>query len=142
MSIATPNLIKAFLGVNVHPANLSILNADGERKYTGDDAVRDALLAGEEYIRSSTHIIEEIVDAGRILMISSPLKVDLNIEGSFEGKEWDYRTDKNQDQLKKIGDHIIFPKTIFDIAQGRYSKDDKGMLYFDGTPIPNGLKLN
>ena len=47
MSIATDLLINAFLGVNVHPADLSVMNGD-RRKYTGDHAVRDAILAGEE----------------------------------------------------------------------------------------------
>ncbi len=46
MSIATKPLIDAFLGINVHPADLSIKDGD-QRKYTGDHAVRDAILQGE-----------------------------------------------------------------------------------------------
>jgi folate-dependent phosphoribosylglycinamide formyltransferase PurN len=33
--------------VNVHPEDLSILTPDGKRRYTGDHAVADAILAGE-----------------------------------------------------------------------------------------------
>src|SRR3989344_5714406 len=40
MSIATPVLINSFLGVNVHPADLSAMNGD-KIKYTGAHAVRD-----------------------------------------------------------------------------------------------------
>ena len=40
--------------VNVHPADLSITRTDGVRKYVGDNAVRDAILSGEKYLRAST----------------------------------------------------------------------------------------
>ena len=45
MSIASKILIDAYLGINVHPADLSIMDGD-KRKYTGDHAVRDAILSG------------------------------------------------------------------------------------------------
>lgn len=141
MSVATKPLIKVFLGINVHPADLSVLNPDGSRKYTGDNAVRDAILAGEKYIRSTTHIIEEKVDYGKILMISRPLKVKLgknfNPDDTCLVKKVE---EENQNRLKETGDWIIFPKTLLYMAEGRYSKD-KDKLYFDGKAIPNGLKL-
>ena len=40
--------------INVHPADLSIKNSAGKRKYTGDHAVLDAIIAGEPVLRSST----------------------------------------------------------------------------------------
>ena len=76
MSIATDPLINSFFGVNVHPADLRIM--DGEkRKYTGFHALRDSIVAGEKELRATTHIIEPEVDNGKILMISSPLKVEI-----------------------------------------------------------------
>lgn len=138
MSIATKPLIDAFLGINVHPADLSVLNAEGKRKYTGDHAVMDAIIAGEKYIRSTTHIIEEKVDGGRILMISEPVAVEQTNPDAQNMKEF---ADKHQNELKEKGDWMIFPKTLEYIAKGRYSKDFNGNLYFDGKPIPYGLKL-
>lgn len=127
MSIATKPLIDAFLGVNVHPADLSV-EEHGKRKYTGSHAVRDAILAGEKYISATTHIIEEEVDYGRLLMVSKPLKV-------VEGDE-----SVNQERLKEAGDWVIFPKTLEFIALGRFEEDCEGKLYFDGKAIPKGLK--
>lgn len=129
MKIATDPLIKAFLGVNVHPADLSIMEGD-KRKYTGDHAVRDAIKAGETEIRATTHLIEPEVDYGRILMISPPVLV--NPDSSF---------DENQDRLKEKGDWVIFPQTLEWLADGRYSQDEKGNLHFDSEPIPNGVRL-
>jgi folate-dependent phosphoribosylglycinamide formyltransferase PurN len=40
--------------VNVHPADLSLLDPEGKRKYVGDHAVLDAIASGEKELRSST----------------------------------------------------------------------------------------
>ena len=138
MSIATAPLMDAFLGVNVHPADLSIMDG-GWRKYTGDNAVLDAILGGEPELRSSTHIIEPEVDGGRLLMVSRPLKVVLPRGfASFAGPEV---ANGHQERLKKVGDWDIFPKTLQYLAEGRYSKDSEGSLYFDGDSIPEGVRL-
>ena len=130
MSIVTDRLIEVFLGVNVHPADLSIMNGD-KRKYTGAHAVRDAIFAGEKQLRATTHIVESKVDYGRILMISQSVIVNPNLN-----------PDENQSKLKESGDWIIFPRTLECIANGRYSRDEKGNLFLDDGPIPFGLKLD
>ena len=40
--------------VNVHPADLSITSEDGSRRFVGDDAVIDAIAAGQTELRAST----------------------------------------------------------------------------------------
>jgi phosphoribosylglycinamide formyltransferase-1 len=143
MSIATEPLIEAFIGINVHPADLSIENPDGTRKYTGDHAVRDAILAGERTLRSSTHLIEPEVDGGRLLMISAPMEVMLLPEWDLSRAE-DLKAAEsyNQERLKKAGDWVIFPRTIEEIARGGFQWDESGNLYHRGRPIPKGLKLD
>src|SRR3989344_1453044 len=141
MSIVTTPLIKAFLGANVHPADLVIKEGD-RRKYTGDNAVRDAILARETQLRSSMHIVEEKVDYGKILMRSAPLQIILP-EG-FDPNDEDLVTrvaQEHQERLKQVGDWEIFPKTLLYMAEGRYARDAQGNLYFDGSPIPQGLSL-
>lgn len=146
MSIATPPLINAFLGVNVHPADLTIMNGN-KRKYAGSHAVRDAILAGEKQLRATTHIIEQELDSGRVLMVSSPLEVSLGrfnstSPTSLTSKEHaELMVNTHQNRLKEIGDWIIFPKTLEYLAQGRYAQDEQGNLYFDNRFIPNGIRL-
>lgn len=65
--------------INVHPANLSIKGANGKPKYTGDDAVRLAIEAGEKSTSSTIHFVEKEVDCGEIIYISNPLPIE---EGS------------------------------------------------------------
>ena len=50
-------------------------------------------------------------------------------------------SDAHQNRLKEAGDWIIFPRTLEHLADGRYSQDEQGNLYFDGQPIPHGLSI-
>jgi len=141
MALASPVLVNHFIGVNVHPADLSIKNEKGKRKYTGDNAVREALFARERELRASTHIIDKEVDHGPILMISSPIST--NLPQNFQDlSEENLRNviDSHQNALKEVGDWDIFPKTLQYMADGKYARDEKGSSYFNGNPIPNGVR--
>ncbi len=135
MRKATSAFVNSFLGVNVHPADLTLRNPDGKPRYRGEHVVRDALQAGEKTIKSTTHIVAEKVDCGSILMVSEPLDVKYPIPGDVIDRIANYY----QDALKAKGDWVIFPKTLEYIADGRFARDEKGNLYFDGKPIPDGL---
>lgn len=142
MSLATPVLFNTYLGVNVHPANLRIVNGFGERVFTGDNAVYDAIIAGQKEIRSTTHIVEEQADQGKILMVSAPVKVELPENFDYTDKELTQRVaDNHQDQLKEKGDWVIFPQTLEYIATGRFAFDDKRNLYFNEQCMPAGIRL-
>lgn len=71
MSIVSPFLLYCYTTINVHPANLTILDENGKRKFVGKDPVRDAILAGEDSIRSTVHLVNEKVDDGAVLMVSA-----------------------------------------------------------------------
>ena len=138
MLIATPVLVNSILGVNVHPANLSI-EEHGVRKYTGADAVAKAIRAGEKELRSTTHIMTEKVDDGPLIFISPPLPVELPPNFDKDNLEMVARiSGEHKDKLKKVGDHIIFPRTVLDTALGRIAKDETGLMYYDGKAIPYG----
>ncbi|MFO7984703.1 MAG: formyltransferase family protein [Desulfatiglandaceae bacterium] len=129
--------------VNVHPADLSILRADGRRKFVGDHAVRDAILAGETTLRASTLWVDEGVDTGPLLMVSDPLPVHLP-EPLEELIKHEARllevVDAHQERLKAVGDWKIFPKTIEMIARGRFALDETSRVYVDQTPVPDGYR--
>ncbi len=129
--------------VNVHPADLSILAQNGERKYVGDNAVFDAIAAGETTLRSSTLWTDQGVDTGPLLMVSDPLQVKL--PDSFESIVRDKQkliqvAEAHQDRLKEVGDWKIFPQTIEMIARGRFALDESNNVYVDGDPVPQGFR--
>ena len=129
--------------VNVHPADLSITTSDGRRKYVGDNAVRDAIVQGEGFLRSSTLWTDQGVDTGPLLMVSEPLRVELpeSLDRLMKDSEQLSKTvDSHQERLKEVGDWKIFPRTIEMIAEGRFAFDEKNRVYVDGNPVPAGYR--
>ncbi len=129
--------------VNVHPADLSILGEDGRRKYVGDHAVRDAISAGERVLHASTLWTDDGVDTGPVLMVSDPLPVALPepLEDLLRHPAMlAHVVDDHQEQLKKVGDWKIFPRTIELIARGRFAFDALGQVHLDGAPVPRGVR--
>jgi len=130
--------------VNVHPADLSVLNPDGTRRFVGDHAVRDAIAAGEKELRASTLWTDQGVDTGPLLMVSDPVQVALSepVEALRSDPDRLARAaDEHQERLKEMGDWIIFPRTVEMIARGRFALDEQSRVYVDGEPVPNGYRL-
>ncbi|MBW2261915.1 MAG: formyl transferase [Deltaproteobacteria bacterium] len=141
MSIASPILTTTYVGVNVHPADLSI-KEHGHRKYVGDHAVRDAILAGEKTISATTHLVSDEVDGGRLLMISRPVQVRVPPGADLGDASLLARVEiENQDRLKEAGDWVVFPETLRYMAEGRYTVGEQGRLFLDGEAIPAGYRL-
>ncbi len=129
--------------VNVHPADLSICSSDGTRKYVGDNAVYDAILAGEKSIRASTLWTDEGVDTGPLLVVSDPLSVELPKAPDVLVKDRQNFlniVDEHQERLKEAGDWKIFPLTIEMIARGRFALDEDNRVYVDGELLPAGYR--
>jgi len=129
--------------INVHPADLSILNSKGKRKYVGDNAVVDAIIAGEKLLRSSTIWTDRGLDTGPLLMVSDPVKVQLPepLESLVADRDKLLRVaEEHQNKLKEIGDWKIFPITIEMIARGRFALDEEERVYVDGQPVPKGYR--
>lgn len=129
--------------INVHPADLSLLNSVGKRRYVGDHAVLDAILSGEKSLRSSTIWTDQGVDTGPLLMISKPLGVEIPepLESLAKNRESLMKiVGEYQERLKREGDWKIFPRTIEIIARGRFALDEENQVYIDGHPIPEGYR--
>jgi folate-dependent phosphoribosylglycinamide formyltransferase PurN len=129
--------------INVHPADLSILNSKGKRKYVGDNAVVDAIAAGEKLLRSSTIWTDRGLDTGPLLMVSDPVRVQLPepLESLVSDREKLLSVaEEHQNRLKEAGDWKIFPTTIEMIARGRFAFDEEKRVYVDGQPVPEGYR--
>jgi folate-dependent phosphoribosylglycinamide formyltransferase PurN len=129
--------------INVHPADLSILNAKGKRKYAGDNAVVDAIIAGEKLLRSSTIWTDRGLDTGPLLMVSDPVRVQLteSLDSLVSDREKLLKVaEEHQNRLKEAGDWKIFPITIEMIARGRFAFDEEDRVYVDGQPVPKGYR--
>jgi folate-dependent phosphoribosylglycinamide formyltransferase PurN len=129
--------------VNVHPADLSICTPEGTRKFVGDNAVHDAILAGETSLRASTLWTDEGVDSGPLLMVSDSIPVKLSGKPDVlaqDKKGFSSVVDEHQNRLKEAGDWKIFPLTIEMMARGRFALDQENRVYVDGQPVPQGYR--
>ena len=77
MQIVTDPLLDEYYPriINVHPADLTIEEEDS-RKYVGDDAVFDAVNSGEDFLRSTVHVVNECIDQGPVLILSRKFPVE------------------------------------------------------------------
>ena len=129
--------------VNVHPADLSLTGPDGARSFVGDDAVMDAIKAGQDELRSSTLFTDLGVDSGPLLMVSDPIPVELPAplaELKADPVRLRAVADQHQERLKEAGDWVVFPRTIQLIAQGRLGLTSEGVATLDGAPRPGGVR--
>lgn len=129
--------------INVHPADLSLMGPDGRRRFVGDDAVLDAIAAGQGELRSSTLFTDLGVDSGPLLMVSDPLPVELPAplnELKADPARLRQVADEHQERLKEAGDWVVFPLTIELIALGRLGLDQDGVAWLDGQPHPAGVR--
>ncbi|MEK6890178.1 MAG: formyltransferase family protein [Nanoarchaeota archaeon] len=139
MRKVTQPLLSHYTLINVHPADLSKVDAAGKRIYTGDKAVAKSLLAGERELRSTVHLVNKDVDQGPILMISDSVNVQEDVSAFGDEVFLKERADHYQVLLKEKGDLVIFPKVLENIARGRYGLDIEGRLYFNGKLAPKGI---
>ena len=87
MRIISEPLLGSVPIINVHPADLRILDKRGKPKYTGDDAVTDAINAGETETCSTIHLVTKEIDGGPIITVSDPLRVIPGIDPKVHQEE-------------------------------------------------------
>jgi hypothetical protein len=164
-------LCRSFLFVNVHPGDLRVNDERGRRSYAGLGWVptAKALLAGERFVYSSTHLVTPQLDGGPIARVSRPVPVELppgatpgNLlpKGAALGdliRDIRYNLGRRygeallythsrmlQEKLKERGDWVEFPVTVQRLAElllaGRLVLDPAGSVRLDGEP-PRDLFL-
>ena len=168
--VVGPRLCGSFLIANVHPGDLRVRDSGGRRRYVGLGWIptAKAILAGERFVHSSTHLVTPELDGGPIARVSRPVPVDLppgvtsaNIlpEGASLGdliRDIKYNGGRRygsallyshsrsvQERLKVQGDWVEFPRTVQRLAElvleGRLAQGSRG-VQLDGSP-PGDLFL-
>lgn len=138
MSIVTGQIIGSFLTLNLHPADLRIME-NSKRKYAGcmgADCIKKAMLNGETEVRSTVHLVSGEVDGGKILAVSKPVKIDM-----VEKTDINEAAHYYHESLKEQGDWKIYPATLKMLAEGRLAQDENGRILLDGRPIPDDVEI-
>lgn len=118
--IVTSFIWNNYITFNVHPGDLLKENK-GERIYTGNGAIRKAIINEEEYVRSTVHIVNGGIDTGRILLQSAP--ISLMYPEGWENTPLPELEKLNRQRIKLWGDHVIYPLALNLWADGVFEKD-------------------
>jgi folate-dependent phosphoribosylglycinamide formyltransferase PurN len=111
MKVSSESFTKHLPGVNVHPADLSIVGENGLPAYRGMIAMEE-MATDLGHVRASFHIVDTPVDSGAVLSISEKLTMEPN-----EGY------DDLHARLKEY-EHIVYSETLIRIANGKLTLDD------------------
>lgn len=129
--------------INVHHADLTRRDENGEPMYPGLHSVRDALAAGETCTRGTSHIVTENVDMGPLLVRSPAFESNTAlVEEARERGAEDildaYAYAHREWMIRTIGGPTL-AKTIELVADGRVAFAD-GEAYIDDEPDVYQLK--
>jgi phosphoribosylglycinamide formyltransferase-1 len=112
--------------INVHPADLTQINSEGKRRYTGANAVYDALCAGETRTRSSVIIVDENVDTGPILVLGPWVTYEESYPVTLE------RANLHQIKQKAQSDWPACVEAVTAIAEGKIGLDEQRKVFTNG----------
>ena len=129
MSLVSGEICDRYVTLNVHPADLRILDANGKRAFAGcigAACIKRVIKRGMKETRSTTHLVTREVDGGAVLMVSDPVKLEFE-----EGGDLDETAMKYQGILKEKGDWKIYPETVRRIGLGRFWIDEKENFAID-----------
>ena len=171
MHIVPENFLEYKPMLNVHPADLAILAGPNgrldttglnkeevseylsngyERMLRGDDAVFDAVMKGEQFTRSTVHILTGDVDGGPVVTQSKPFAVGDGIPamaadalaGDAESQQFIRRYVKSlQGRMKTEGDGPAYLAALEMISRGHLATEGD-IIFLDGNELPYcGVRL-
>jgi phosphoribosylglycinamide formyltransferase-1 len=125
--------------INVHPADISILDSNGKRKFVGGDAVYDVIKAGEKTTKSSVIIVDQYEDHGEILTQGSPLEIRIELPREVSLRNF---AKEQQKILKERSDWPALTTALKMISEGRIAlgtekkhHNEWRIVYIDGKPV-------
>lgn len=138
MRFVYPPILKRFPNkiINVHPADLTVKDTNGLRKFAGADGVLKALLHGERHTRSCVIVIDETMDTGPVL-VSGPLV-------PYTGRHpvTAETAALHQETQKKESDWPVCIKAVELISKGKLALDKQKTVYCDKIKTgPCGVDL-
>jgi len=139
--------------INVHPADLSKLVHVSDkgvdrcfRKYIGDRAVHDAMIAGEQTTRSSVIMVDNGEDHGEILVQGPIVEVTSDFTWLGEKKQnekLNEYAEAHQNIQKQESDWPALTTALKMIAEGRIALgtekvyfNEQRIVYVDGKALP------
>ena len=131
----TDVILDNYLLVNVHPGDLSIMK-NGQRVLAGHNGIQAAFNENMDYLCATSHLVNNNLDAGPILMISEKVNVDYTLHSNDKDRFSHYlRLVNNQSRL-------LGARTLLEIALGNFQIDSDGKVYYMNKITPQGCRID
>lgn len=139
--IATGELLEAFPDavLNIHDADLTIRDADGEPRYRGLRSTRDAVAAGEPETRTTVHLATERVDVGPPVLLSRAFPVHPMTDDARRWEAEDLLSAyayAQRDWMMRSCWGPMLNRALELLARGRIRVPAGGPVTVDGKPAP------
>jgi folate-dependent phosphoribosylglycinamide formyltransferase PurN len=159
-SICTSKIINNYTTINTHLGDLTLSDENNNRILKGFYPVRKAIFLEHNELYATTHLVDEKIDNGDLLLKSKPLKLNLYTDAERiniklpKGREKEYLQDpENISQLDRLEnfyeaimrnycDSQILPLSLWLHSEGRFAKDSKGNMYFNGHQYQKAIKID
>ncbi len=129
----TDAILERYLVVNVHPADLALIDENGQRPLAGANGIKAAFNHNMDYLRASSHLATKELDAGALLVRSPKIPVDYTLHEDDETRFRHY--------LKLINEQsrLVGSRTVLELALGHFTQDENGKVHHKGRPVAGGL---
>ena len=131
----TDIVLDNYLVVNVHPADLAVVDENGHRLLAGANGIKSAFDNNMDYLRASAHLATKELDAGPLLVRSPKVPVDYTLHEDYETRFRYYL------KLVNAQNRLAGARAVLELALGNFSVDDENHLYYKGEPAPQGLTI-
>lgn len=131
----TDIVLDQYLVINVHPADLAVLNDDGSRKLAGANGIKAAFDENMDYLRSSSHIATKELDAGPLLVRSPKIPVDYSMHDNYDSRFRHYL------KLVNAESRLVGARTILELASGHFTVDEENRLHYKDELMQQGLTI-
>jgi folate-dependent phosphoribosylglycinamide formyltransferase PurN/NTP pyrophosphatase (non-canonical NTP hydrolase) len=129
MKISPTFFVKRFPGINVHPADLTLVGNDLKPKYLGMQAIANAV-QHERYLASTAHIVDTEVDCGTPILVSKHLSLEGRLINNMS---------LLHEQMKISCEHLLFPRVLELLSKGLISADQ---VPYRWDELPASMRLN
>jgi folate-dependent phosphoribosylglycinamide formyltransferase PurN len=106
MKITSYTFARRFPGVNVHPADLTYKDSDGQAMFRGMQALPKMRAHTDGRISATVHVVDTPVDTGSAISVSEEIICP---------PDW---TDDDCHKALQAREHIIYPKTLIKLGEG------------------------
>lgn len=131
MHIVPEFFAQEFPGINIHPADLTIVDHNQCPKYTGMDCIRRSILDGIDRLGCSVHMVDARVDEGDVFAVARSERMPLH---ALKESYW-----VEHAAIKQI-ENLLFPAAINRLSKlGRAW--DKKVLEYGVTRRSNGISI-